>query len=392
MLADLPGLFWLLLPVAAASGWFIARRADARGRSGDSRILSPDYFKGINYLLNEQPDKAIEVFIRMIEVESDTVETHLALGNLFRRRGEVDRAIRIHQNLIARNRLSGEERAVAVLELGIDYMRSGLLDRAEGLFQQLLGAGKYMRQALTHLIDIYQQEQDWEKAIDTARRLEKVSGKRLRRMIAHFYCEQAESRWRGGELPRAEELIDKALDEDPNCVRANLMAGQIAMDTDHPGAAIDRYIRIEKQDVDYIAEAIEPMHRCYQALGRVDEFVEYLRHLVGRNAGITPVLALAEQVADRDGIDAALEYLSGALHQRPTVRGLDRLIHYALAHAEGRSRDNLILLKELTSKLLENKSIYRCSQCGFVGRLLHWQCPSCKNWNTVKPIHGIEGE
>ena len=159
------GLFWFLLPAAAASGWFVAKRAvDPRRDDKRDAKLSPNYLRGLNYLLNEQPDKAIEVFIEMLDVESETVETHLALGNLFRRRGEVDRAIRIHQNLIARSNLNEDQRALAVLELAMDYMRSGLLDRAESLFRELLDLGTYELQALQHLIDIYQQEQDWDQA------------------------------------------------------------------------------------------------------------------------------------------------------------------------------------------------------------------------------------
>ena len=158
------GLVVILLPVAALSGWYYGRK-DARERINSPAGvpgMSQDYFKGLNYLLNDRPDKAIEVFIKVLEVESETVETHLALGNLFRRRGEVDRAIRIHQNLVARPSLDKEQRALALLELGIDYMRSGLLDRAETLFKELIQTGMYERQVLRHLVDIYQQEQDWD--------------------------------------------------------------------------------------------------------------------------------------------------------------------------------------------------------------------------------------
>ena len=163
-------LIWLLLPLAAASGWYLASRGGAH-RRGEPPTLSKDYFKGLNYLLNEQPDKAIDVFIAMLEVESDTIETQLALGNLFRRRGEVDRAIRIHQNLITHSALGDEQRSLAALELGMDYMRSGLFDRAERLFKSLLDSGTHTKKALSQLLDIYQQEQDWDKAIACAREI-----------------------------------------------------------------------------------------------------------------------------------------------------------------------------------------------------------------------------
>ncbi len=392
LLESVAGLFWLLLPVAAISGWFAARRDQRRQPTPAAKRLAPDYFKGINYLLNEQPDKAIDVFIKMLDAESETVETHLALGSLFRRRGEVDRAIRIHQNLIARTQLTDEERTLAVLELGMDYMRSGLLDRAEGLFQQLLEAGAHTRQALAQLVDIYQQEQDWDRAVEYARRLESARNKSLRQMIAHFYCEQAEEKLRTGQTANAEQYSNRALEEDPSCVRASLLLGEAALRGGDRELAIRHYQRIERQDEDFIPEAIEPLLQCYRALGRLEECVEYLNQLARKHAGITPVLALAELIAERDGIDSAIEYLTIALRKRPSVRGLDRLVHYTLAGADGRARDNLLLLTEFTSKLLESKSVYRCSTCGFTGKLLHWHCPGCKQWNTVKPIHGIEGE
>jgi lipopolysaccharide biosynthesis regulator YciM len=387
----MPELLWLLLPVAALSGWWTARREQQR-KAVNSHSLAPDYFKGINYLLNEQPDKAIEVFTRMLEVDSETVETHLALGNLFRKRGEVDRAIAIHQNLIARTNLTDEERTLALLELGIDFMKSGLLDRAEGLFNQVLGSGMYTRQALSNLVDIYQQEQDWPRAIDYARRLETARGKSLRQMIAHFYCEQAEERMRANEMQSARQHIQSAMDEDTRCVRASMLAAEVARRNGDLEQAIQCYERIEQQDEEFLPEAVEPLGRCYRELGRTPEFFDYLNQLAGRHRGITPVLALTELIAERDGVDAAVEYLTASLRRRPSTRGLDRLIHYTLTHADGRARDNLQLLQEFTSKLLENKSIYRCANCGFMGRLLHWQCPGCKRWNSVKPIHGIEGE
>lgn len=180
-------IFWLLLPVAALSGWLIGRRGSDSENNNPTKAFHPEYFKGLNFVLNEQPDKAIEVFIRMLEVDSETVETHLALGNLFRRRGEVDRAIRIHQNLIARPTLNREQRAHALLELGMDYMRSGLLDRAEGLFLELVESDLHLNQAYTELLEIYQQEKDWENAIIIARKLEVISGNSLNPVIAQFF-------------------------------------------------------------------------------------------------------------------------------------------------------------------------------------------------------------
>ena len=388
------GLVVILLPVAALSGWYYGRK-DARERiKSPAGVpgMSQDYFKGLNYLLNDRPDKAIEVFIKVLEVESETVETHLALGNLFRRRGEVDRAIRIHQNLVARPSLDKEQRALALLELGIDYMRSGLLDRAETLFKELIQTGMYERQVLRHLVDIYQQEQDWDAALEYIRRLERVTGEDMPDVRAHFYCEKAEISKSADNPPEAFRLLDRALKEDRKCVRARLLSADLSSSIEDYSTAIAHLKKIEHQDIDFLPEAIPRLVDNYRKLDRVDELSAYLSRLSELHLGITPVLVLAELTAERAGLDEAKNHIIAELKTRPTIRGIDRLIEYSLADADGESRQNLQLLKETTTRLVEDKLNYKCGNCGFTGRSLHWQCPSCKLWNTVRPIHGIEGE
>ncbi len=388
------GLVVILLPVAALSGWYYGRK-DARERiKSPAGVpgMSQDYFKGLNYLLNDRPDKAIEVFIKVLEVESETVETHLALGNLFRRRGEVDRAIRIHQNLVARPSLDKEQRALALLELGIDYMRSGLLDRAETLFKELIQTGMYERQVLRHLVDIYQQEQDWDAALEYIRRLERVTGEDMPDVRAHFYCEKAEISKSADNPPEAFRLLDRALKEDRKCVRARLLSADLSSSIEDYSTAIAHLKKIEHQDIDFLPEAIPRLVDNYRKLDRVDELSAYLSRLSELHLGITPVLVLAELTAERAGLDEAKNHIIAELKTRPTIRGIDRLIEYSLADADGESRQNLQLLKETTTRLVEDKLNYKCGNCGFTGRSLHWQCPSCKLWNSVKPIHGIEGE
>lgn len=385
-------LFWLLLPVAAVSGWWVGRRNSGGGGSRQSGNIYPEYFKGLNFVLNEQPDKAIEVFIRMLEVDSETVETHLALGNLFRRRGEVDRAIRIHQNLIARPTLNKEQRAQALLELGLDYMRLGLLDRAEGLFLELVESNLYLRQAYTELLDIYQQEKDWENAISIARKLELVSGKPLDPMIAQFYCERAELALNEGNTRVVKEHIRRAFSFDPKCVRASLLEARMYQSLGKDKLAIRSYKKIESQDSDYLTEILEPLFECYRRLDRVDEFIEYLRMLVNIYGGISAMLLLTELLAEREGENAAIHFISEELKSRPTVKGVDKLIQYTLTKSVGETHEHLSTIKELTGQLIENRPKYKCNNCGFDAKLLHWQCPSCKNWATVKPVFGVVGE
>jgi len=384
-------IIWLL-PVAGFGGWLYGRYSSASSANSNQSRLHPEYFKGLNYVLNEQPDKAIEVFVKMLEVDSETIETHLALGNLFRRRGEVDRAIRIHQNLIARPNLSREQRALALLELGMDYMKSGLLDRAESLFSELVETGLYSVAAFTELLDIYQQEKDWENAIKIARRLELSSSHSLNKMIAQFYCEQACELLIHGQYRSARELLKKAINIDANCVRASLIEADILKEEGKYKQAIRVYKRVEKQDPEYIPEAVSPMLECYRQLEKLNEFRNYLQTVVDTHGGITPTIILTELIAERDGEEEAMKYITNELKKRPTVRGVDRLIEYALVPAQGKAKDDLMTIKDLTGKLLEDRTIYKCNHCGYDVKTLHWQCPGCKNWNTVKPIHGLEGE
>lgn len=385
-------LLWLLLPVAAASGWWAAKRS-ANHQGGVRRNdLSSVYFKGLNYLLNEQPDKAIEVFVRLVEVDSETVETHLALGNLFRRRGEVDRAIRIHQNLIARPTLDREQRAQGLLELGLDYMRAGLLDRAESLFQELVEMNDHTAAALANLVDIYQQEKDWDKAIHAQRRLEAVTGTSLEPVVAQYYCELAEQARSTGDLSKAMQMVKRALKGDPRCVRASLIEGHIAAAEGDYKAAVYAYLRVEDQDPRYLTEVIAPLQECYQRLGKPEQMLEYLQRLVREHQGITAMLALADRVRQTQGEQSAAQFISAQLQERPSVRGLERLIELNLAGSSGVARDNLLTLKNLVGKLLEDKHVYQCEHCGFSGKSIHWQCPGCKHWSTLKPIQGVVGE
>lgn len=385
-------LVFLLLPVAAASGWLVGRRSLSAGKKNNRSDLSSDYFKGLNYLLNEQPDKAIEVFIRMLEVDNETVETHMALGNLFRRRGEVDRAIRIHQNLIARPTLTRSQRAEALYELGVDYMRAGLLDRAESLFQQLIEHHDRIKPALSQLLDIYQQEKDWEKGIAAARKLEDLTAEPQGHVISHYYCELAEQALEVGKLDVARQMIKRALSSNRDSVRASIIQGDIEKSSGNWRAAIKAYKRIEQQNADYLPEIVPPLLECYRKQNNSEEAIRYLEQMLQVHGGITVTLALAELVRARDGDKKAIELITDYLHKRPSVRGMERLVELNIASSEGEVQGNLMIIKDLTSKLLENNTTYTCSHCGFTGRSMHWQCPGCKHWDTVKQKQGVVGD
>jgi lipopolysaccharide biosynthesis regulator YciM len=379
---------WLLLiPGAAMVGWLAGRRGgEMKGGARVSR-LSNTYFRGLNYLLNEQPDKAIEIFLQIAEVDKDTVETQFAIGHLFRRRGEVDRAIRLHQNLVARHGLSEDQRTRAVLALGEDYMRAGLLDRAETLFTDLVGMGVLAPQALRQLISIYQAERDWPKAIEHAEKLEAVSGEAMGRTVAHFRCELAEKARLGNDVEEARRQIALAYEADAHSVRAGVIEGRIELAEGNDTAAIRAFERVARNDIEFLPEILAPLLGCYERKGEAARARGFLQEMIEHYPGVSPVLALAQQIQKEEGIDAAQAFLAGQLQQRPSIRGEAALIDLSLANPNDDPGERLRSLKQITDALVVRTASYRCQRCGFGTRAHHWHCPSCKSWGSIKPVH-----
>ncbi len=379
--------FWfvLLLPLAALTGWVVGRRGGQR--HGDTQVsrLSSTYFRGLNYLLNEQPDKAIELFLHIAELDKETFETQVALGHLFRRRGEVDRAIRLHQGLVQRNDLSDQQRVQALLALGEDYMKSGLLDRAETVFTDLARIDERAPQALKHLLGIYQAERDWERAIDNALRYEEVTGEPMGKLVAQFECELAERHRANGDLDAARAAIARAYQADAGCVRAGILEGRIEAGDGNPDAAIRAYERAARHDPDYLPEFLPSLLACYGEVGDTAGARAFLAEMSEHYRGIAPVLALTGLIEAQEGAQAARDYLGRQLKDRPSVRGEAALIDLTLAVGAD-STATLHDLKHITDQLLVRNPSYRCTRCGFGARTHHWQCPSCKEWGTVKPL------
>lgn len=382
-------LLLLLLPIAATSGWIAGYRykKSIKHKIDDSAI-PPGYFAGLNYLINEQPDKAVDVFIKVLSVNTDTVETHLALGNLFRRRGEVDRAIRIHQNLIARPQLSEKHKMQALSELAHDYLRAGVFDRAEHLFLKLIEMSGYEQAALKSLISIYQQQRDWRQAIASAKKLETLAQVKMDSAIAHYYCELAE----GLELEEGYKHLKKALKHDGNCVRANIVLARNLFNAKQYKQSIKAARAVYDQDPEYVSEVIDILAASYKEIGADKEFIKYLSERVLKSPRIYYVLAMAENLRERNGDSSAINYLADQLPRCLSLRGLKYMLDLYINHADSKMKEQLSLLKEFTKKLLENKPVYRCTHCGFSSKNLYWQCPSCRRWNVIKPIHGLEGD
>jgi lipopolysaccharide biosynthesis regulator YciM len=370
----------LLLPIAALSGWLSARRHYKQQQGSPKNTFNPEYFKGLNFLLNEQPDKAIDVFIKLLEVNSETVETHLALANLFRRRGETERAIRIHQNLIARPTLTPIQRDQALVELGLDYMNAGVLDRAESLFLELLTKPSPPIQAYKQLLRIYQQEKNWSQAIEMAKNIQKIEPDEMGSNIAQFYCELATLHL--NTKNKAFEFLKQANKFDPDCVRAMLLEADLHMSAHNYRKALKSLLFIEQQNYHYIAEALPQLLLCYQQLNNLAAFEQWLQALLKRHPNLTSARLMLTQVTQlQHGSQAAQDYLHEQLHSYPSVEGLHALISLGAP-----SNPILVpLIRDITSTMIRHGDRYTCQHCGFSGKTMHWHCPSCKQWGTIKP-------
>jgi len=377
-------LLWLLLPVAAASGWIAARWPVGGFRKHKSFDLPSAYFKGLNYLLNEQPDKAIELFIKVLEVNAETAETHLALGNLFRRRGEVERAIRVHQNLVAKPTLDPGQRAQALLELGQDYLKAGLFDRAENLFNELIDNREYSERALEYLLSIYQQERDWDAAIEVSKKLAKASGESQKVRIAQYYCELAQIVLDKKDYSTAERHIKQAFNADQECVRASLIQGNIEAEQGNYSEAIKSWKKIEKQDASFLGDVADRIANAYRKLGDEAGLQEFFSSVSERHNSAEMMLVLGDIIKEKEGVETAEAFIIDWLRKKPSVQGLYRLIDLNVWKAGSQSSD-LMLLKGIIGELKNRQEGYVCKQCGFKGKSMHWLCPSCSDWNTIRP-------
>ena len=386
-----------LLFTAIGIGWLLGRR----GRS--TVVTAPEmpsqYYKGLNYLLDGRPDGAIDAFIAALEVNSETLETHIALGNLLRKKGEVDRAIRIHQNLLARPSLPRSQVHQAHLELARDYISAGLLDRAERLLLDLVGESPdFRRTAQRYLLGIYQSEREWRSAVDVAvELLPRKSllggsqaespgdrGQDVAVALAHYHCELAQEMMAEGKLQQAHNFLQEALSQDKQCVRASIMMGEVECRSGHYKNAIKALRKVRQQDPAYIPETVPVLRQCHRELQDEQSLQAYLEDCLAAHPSAALVLAVADDIRSARGNDAAGTFLSAALARQPSLRGLAQLIKLQMDHTQGKARDNLGLLQLLVDRLVSDRHAYRCVHCGFAGRQLHWFCPGCKYWGTIK--------
>ncbi|HET7370108.1 MAG TPA: lipopolysaccharide assembly protein LapB [Gammaproteobacteria bacterium] len=383
------GLFVLVL-AAMGVGWLLARWGQGSKLQNAIPFPRVEYFKGLNYLLDEQPDKAIEVFIRMVEVDSETVETHFALASLFRRRGEVDRAIRLHQNLIARPNLTRRDRNQALRELGEDYMRAGLLDRAESLFLELVDVRPHMEVALRHLVAIYEQQKDWDQAVAMRRKLEAATGDDQNAIVAHYFCEMAAACCDSGDWRGAQKLLKRAQAFDRDNVRVGMMFGKLALQTDEPQLAVRHYRRALESDILFATEVLPPLAETYRQLGQEEGLDPLARAMTANNATASAEFAVAAILHPELATPVMEQCVGEYVRTSPALRGLHDILGAVMNHDGcplSPDGDRMEPLQQALRRLLTEGATYRCGQCGYAGTMLYWQCPSCRTWGSTTPFH-----
>jgi len=386
-------LLFLSLPIAVAYGWVMGRNSLRKAQRKQSSILSKHYYRGLNFLLSDEPDKAVDTLMKMISVNNDTVETHIAMGNFFRHRGELDRAIRVHQNLISRDEINSQQESVALLELGTDYLLAGFLERAEGVFLQLLENERHFETAQKKLFNIYQVTKEWSKAIELASRSIQVTPKQqhLYVLLSHFYCEQAKIHLEEKDTDAAFVMLKKAIVIDGSQVRAWLELGKLSIEKEQYSEAINYLSEVPKRDLDWLGEAIPYLETCAAKTDGWDQLEIMLEPYWQKCA--SSYISKVGLLARRGESEHAIEILVAQLKKHPTMRGFKRLLSlYKDDFKAERAEQSLEHLLTLLDKQIAQRPKYRCHSCGFSGRQLYWLCPSCKKWSVIKPIKGLDGE
>lgn len=374
-----------LLIIAAASGFAFKIYSD-RDRDLPPRI-SADYIRGLNLVLSRRTDEALELFVQMAKVDEDTLETHFALGHLFRRRGEFERAIRVHENLLARPNLNETQRHQAVFSLAEDYMGAGLFDRAEQLFAELGDSPTQAEPSLEKLVHIYEREKEWQKAIDVHRKLEILRGTKSSQ-VAHYYCELAELARAAGNRDLAREHLRNSVRSESGALRGTLIRASLAQEEQDFGAAIALYEQIIAADRHFLIEVLPSLLRCYRSAGRGVEFETYVETLLAQDPTLQRDLAFATVIGNLTDSPALATCVERFVFDNPVLTKLvnadelKTLTHEQRRLAIERIADGL-------RQVAQSSARYRCSNCGYSTQRFIWHCPSCKLWETVRPIQSL---
>lgn len=382
--------FWWLLafPLFFALGW-LAARIDIRQVVTESRTVPNSYFRGLNFLLNEQPDKALDAFLEVVKLDPETIDLHFTLGALFRKRGELDRAIRMHENLLEREILAEEDRLKALVELGQDYLKAGLLDRSEEVFMRMLET-PFAGQARRYLLEIYVQEKDWHKAIQAASELESQSARPMNAEIAHFHCELAALAMVKSDYAGAQKHLDEALKIHRQCTRANIMLGDLLAGQGKHEAALATWRLIEAQSSVHMVLVVDRMLENFKKLNQLTEGLDWLKGLLTRHPSLDMFNTLYHAVMESQDAEAAYQLARDELRRNPSLHALERLAEAELISAPEGRREVIQNAKSLIQRHVQRLTRYHCASCGFKASQFFWRCPACGRWDSFDPARHEE--
>ncbi len=375
-----------MLPVAAASGWFAALKREKTIQENSGKTpLAQAYRKGLNYLLDDKTDKAIETVGLILAQDSDSQEIQIALGNLYRRRGDVERAIDIHSRL--RKELPGghDNHSRADFELALDFMSAGLYDRAETLFLSLEKSPSHGKPALQQLLLLYQQQKDWHRAIECIRTLRKTMKPKHGETAAHFLCELAEEAMTLHRLKDARDYLASALEDDPQSVRATVLKGRLEYSKGEYRQSLHTFKSIETQNPLFLSVVLPTIGLCAERLDQEREFLEYLDYLYVNYRIVAAAIERADRLARRSGPGAAIDYLMPILDEVPDPQAVTHAVGFLAQDNFLGSPSRLGRLYALLKEGLEGRQKFCCERCGFGSVELYWRCPSCRYWGAVRP-------
>lgn len=392
--------WWLLvLPLFFTLGW-IAARVDIKQLLSESTTLPAAYFKGLNFLISDQHDKAVEAFSEAVQANTDSLELHFALGSLFRRTGETDRAINMHLNLLDKKELTVNQKNAVKAELAQDYLKAGLFDRAEELFKSLDDT-RYRQPALRALLEIYVREREWTQAIETATELERLSGVPFRQEIAQYYCELAMNEIIAQNHDAARKQLAFALDANKSCVRANVLLGDLETTEGAHQAAITHWKRIEFQQPEYLGLIAGKMLKSYRAIKQLDEGLAQLNTYLETYKLPSLMSVLYEATLAEHGAEKAAKLARNELIRQPSLTTLDQLLQARAMADETKKQGNnqggnqdIQLMQQTVRNAIGNRAAYHCNQCGFRAKQYHWQCPACNAWESLpaEPSEAVSRE
>ncbi|MDD2171304.1 lipopolysaccharide assembly protein LapB [Glaesserella parasuis] len=390
-------LLFLLLPIAALYGWYMGQRSAKKDQDAINNKFSRDYVTGLNFLLSNQQEKAVDLFLSMLQKQESEnqistesqFEAEITLGNLFRSRGEVDRALRIHQGIENSPHYSFEQKLLAKQQLAKDFMAAGFYDRAENYYIILLDEPEFAVNSLSQLAVIYHKTREWKRAINVAEKRLRIEPEMDKIPLSHYYCEYAQA-VRSDDEKAFLTALQKALSYVPHCARASILLGDFFFEKQEMRTALRYFEAVLEQEPNYISEVLHKIKQCYIALNEQNNFELFLikANQIKHNSSVD--LALAEFIEQKDGVEAAQSRLYQQVRQFPSLMTFHRFIYYQVNEAEeGRGKESLVLLHKMVGDRIKQGFQYRCIHCGYQSYRLSWHCPSCRTWESIKPMQSI---